>query len=194
MHSNGLYRQAGHGRRVAQQHYAINEAFLHRLGPELITAFEQASIAWHRLWRLKSIGSGGSGSGRSIGSASASTSANASVAVRHGQEASQQLVPILPARQVKSKHTDTDSNSQAISPARQVKSNSTDPTDTDSNSQALIGLQRIYRNPNAKPRSEGQAVALQLVHNPSPNVPLVIVLPTSSGKSALFFLVAAITS
>jgi superfamily II DNA helicase RecQ len=37
-------------------------------------------------------------------------------------------------------------------------------------------------------------VALQLVHNPSRNVPLVIVLPTSSGKSALFFSVAAMTS
>jgi superfamily II DNA helicase RecQ len=165
LHSNGLYRQAGHGRRVAQQHYAIDGAFLHRLGPELITAFEQASIAWHRLWRLKSIGSGGSGSGRSISSTSAS------VAVGHRREASQQLVPILPARRVKSKHTDTDSNSQA-----------------------LIGLQRIYQDPKAKPRSEGQAVALQLVHNPSPNVPLVIVLPTSSGKSALFFSVAAMTS
>jgi hypothetical protein len=130
LHSNRLYRQAGHGRRVAQQHYAINRAFLHRLGPELITAFKQASIAWHRLWRLKSIGSGGSGSGRSIGSASA----NASVAIRHRREASQQLVPILPAWRVKSKHTDTDSNSQAILPARQGKSNSIDPTEPDSNS------------------------------------------------------------
>ena len=57
----------------------------------------------------------------------------------------------------------------------------------------LVRLQRIYQDPNAKPRSEGQASALQLVHNPSPKVPLIIVLPTSSGKSALFFSVAAIT-
>ena len=57
---------------------------------------------------------------------------------------------------------------------------------------ALVGLQCIYKDPNAKPRSEGQASALELVHNPSPNVPLIIVLPTSSGKSALFFSVAAI--
>jgi len=56
---------------------------------------------------------------------------------------------------------------------------------------ALVGLQRIYQDPNAKPRSEGQAFALQLVHNPSATVPLVVVLPTSSGKSALFFSVAA---
>ena len=56
---------------------------------------------------------------------------------------------------------------------------------------ALVGLQRIYQDPNAKPQSEGQASALQLVHNPSATVPLVVVLPTSSGKSALFFSVAA---
>ena len=58
---------------------------------------------------------------------------------------------------------------------------------------ALVGLQRIYQDPNTKPRLEGQASALQLVHNPSPTVPLVVVLPTSSGKSALFFSVAAMT-
>ncbi|KAK6591896.1 hypothetical protein H4I95_12023 [Botrytis cinerea] len=39
-----MVRQSGHGRRVAQAHYAIDGAFLHRLGPELITAYEQASI------------------------------------------------------------------------------------------------------------------------------------------------------
>jgi len=66
---------------------------------------------------LKSIGSGSSsGSSRSTGSssasASASASAGASAVVRHRREASQQLVPISPARRVKSKHvhTDTDSN------------------------------------------------------------------------------------
>ncbi len=57
----------------------------------------------------------------------------------------------------------------------------------------LTGLQRIYHNANMKPRSEGQASALELVHSPSLTVPLIIVLPTSSGKSALFFSVAAIT-
>src|SRR5271154_2257028 len=67
-----LHRQSGHGRRVAQAHYAIDGAFLHRLGPELITAFEQASIAWHRLWELQSVGK------------SVSTK-------RHQREASQQL-------------------------------------------------------------------------------------------------------
>jgi superfamily II DNA helicase RecQ len=58
---------------------------------------------------------------------------------------------------------------------------------------ALVGLQRIYHDSQAKPRSEGQASALQLVHHPSKTQPLVIVLPTSSGKSALFFSVAAMT-
>ena len=58
---------------------------------------------------------------------------------------------------------------------------------------ALVGLQRIYYDPQAQPRSEGQASALQLVYYPSPTQPLVIVLPTSSSKSVLFFSVAAIT-
>jgi hypothetical protein len=53
-------------------------------------------------------------------------------------------------------------------------------------------LQRIYKDPNAKPQSEGQAFALQLVHKLSATVPLVMVLPTSSSKLVLFFSVAAI--
>jgi superfamily II DNA helicase RecQ len=55
---------------------------------------------------------------------------------------------------------------------------------------ALIGLQRIY-GPTAQPRSEGQAAALELVHDPPKTC--IIVLPTSSGKSVLFFSVAAMT-
>jgi superfamily II DNA helicase RecQ len=109
-----------------------------------MTAFEQASIAWHRLWELKSTGKSSS----------------------HRREASQQLTS---------------------RPAKRERIEGTKDTD-----KALIGLQRIYQDANAKPRSEGQASALQLVHNPSPKIPLVIVLPTSSGKSALFFSVAAI--
>jgi hypothetical protein len=58
---------------------------------------------------------------------------------------------------------------------------------------ALIRLQHIYQDPNAKLRSKGQAFALQLVHNLSLTVLLVIVLLTSSGKLALFFSVAAMT-
>ena len=108
-----------------------------------MTAFEQASIAWHQLWGLKSTGKSSS----------------------HRREASQQLTS-RPAKRERIESKDTD--------------------------KALIGLQRIYQDTNAKPRSEGQASALQLVHNPSPKIPLVIVLPTSSGKSALFFSVAAI--
>lgn len=57
----------------------------------------------------------------------------------------------------------------------------------------LMGLQHIYHDMHAQPRCEGQASALKLVHHPTPRRPLVIVLPTSSGKSALFFSVAAMT-
>src|SRR5271154_2569110 len=86
-----LHRQSGHGRRVAQAHYAIDGAFLHRLGPELITAFEQASIAWHMLFRLKSIGKGkGKGKGKSLAAAATAT-ATATATAGHRREASQQL-------------------------------------------------------------------------------------------------------
>jgi superfamily II DNA helicase RecQ len=143
------YRQSGHGRRVAQAHYAIDGAFLHRLGPELITAYKQASTAWHGLWKL---GSNSIGSSHSIGGTG------------HRREASQQLVN---------------------RPIKRERIEGSDP--------ALVGLQQIYHDSQAKPRSEGQASALQLVHHPSKTQPLVIVLPTSSGKSALFFSVAAMT-
>jgi len=139
-----LYRQAGHGRRVAQAHYAIDGAFLHRLGPELITAYEQASMAWHGLLRLDRT---------------------STVAVGHRRDASQQLT------------------------SRPSKKGRTEDTD-----RALEGLRRIYHSPKAQPRSEGQAAALELVHHPSPHIPLIVVLPTSSGKSVLFFSVAAMTS
>ena len=56
-----MVRQAGHGQRVAQNTYAINGAFLHRLGPQLIAAFEYASIAWHNLFDWKSEGLKGVG-------------------------------------------------------------------------------------------------------------------------------------
>jgi hypothetical protein len=87
---------------------------------------------------------------------------------RHQREASQQLTSQL-AKRKRIKLTD------------------------DSVDKALVRLQCIYQNPNAKPWSEGQAFALQLVHNPLPTVPLVVVLPTSSGKLALFFSVAAMS-
>jgi superfamily II DNA or RNA helicase len=131
---------------VAQAHYAIDGAFLHRLGPELITAYEQASIAWHGLWKVSKKGVA------SVGG------------IGHRREASQQLT------------------------SRPIKRERIEASD-----QALVGLQRIYHDSQSKPRSEGQASALQLVHHPSKTQPLVIVLPTSSGKSALFFPVAAMT-
>jgi hypothetical protein len=53
-------------------------------------------------------------------------------------------------------------------------------------------LQRIYKDPNAKPQLERQVFALQLVHKLSATVPLVVVLLTSSSKLVLFFSVAAI--
>ena len=50
-------------------------------------------------------------------------------------------------------------------------------------------MRRIF-GPNAQAQSEGQAAALELVYDPPQTS--IIVLPTSSGKSVLFFSVAAI--
>lgn len=136
----------------------------------MITAFEQASIAWHRLWALDSIGSGkGKGKSKSVSISIQQSS--------HRREASQQLTR------------------QLVKRGRIGGSESPEHENIDQGmDRALLGLQRIFHDPNAKPRSEGQASALRLVHNPSPRVPLLIVLPTSSGKSALFFSVAAMTT
>jgi len=75
MFQHAVVRQSSHGQRVARDHYAIDGAFLHRLGPELLRVFEQASIAWHELFDLKSDGAGQSKSG-----------------IGHRREASKQLV------------------------------------------------------------------------------------------------------
>jgi superfamily II DNA helicase RecQ len=60
-------------------------------------------------------------------------------------------------------------------------------------SSAVQGLQKIL-GPNAQPRSEGQAQALELVHTARVTQPQIIVLGTGSGKSLLFFSVAAMVS
>jgi hypothetical protein len=138
-----MIRQSGHGQRVAQAHYAIDGAFLHRLGPELMTVFEQASVAWHELWHLQSEGTG------------------KKVNAKHGREASQQLTPGIVKRER------VDWTGIVIK---------TEPTvSTSATKKALAGLRRIY-GPTAKPQSEGQAAALELVHHPPRTS--VIVLPT----------------
>ena len=57
----------------------------------------------------------------------------------------------------------------------------------------MQGLQKIM-GPGAAPRSAGQAHALELVHSARPAMPQIIVLGTGSGKSLLFFSVAALAS
>ena len=166
-----MHRQSGHGRRVAQAHYAIDGAFLHRLGPELITAFEQASMAWHELWQLKSSGNG------------------CSEHRRGGQELTNQ--PAVSRHRIQELSSQI-AKRECIKRGQQL-SQPTECIEPDID-RALVGLRRIFQDPNARPRSEGQAAALHLVHHPSSTVPLIVVLPTSSGKSALFFSVAAMTS
>lgn len=146
-----MVRQASHGQRVAQNTYAINGAFPHRLGPQLIAAFEYASVAWHNLFDWKSEGSSGEGEW-----------------AKRKRPAGQQ-----PARD---EHKRRKQEEEA---------------ETEVESEATIGLRRIY-GPEATFKSEGQASAMELVHDPRRRTNL-IVLPTSAGKSALFLSVAAMS-
>src|SRR5438045_529012 len=139
-----MHRQSGHGRRVAQAHYAIDGAFLHRLGPELITAFEQASMAWHELWQLKSSGNG------------------CSEHRRGGQELTNQ--PAVSRHRIQELSSQI-AKRECIKRGQQL-SQPTECIEPDID-RALVGLRRIFQDPNARPRSEGQAAALQLVQHPS---------------------------
>ena len=60
-------------------------------------------------------------------------------------------------------------------------------------SRAIQGLRKVL-GPDAQPRSQGQAEALELVHSATLHQPQIIVLGTGSGKSLLFFSVAAMAS
>jgi superfamily II DNA helicase RecQ len=64
----------------------------------------------------------------------------------------------------------------------------------DATLRALTGLRRIF-GPDARARSDAQAEALVFIHqSPHKNNTKIIVLPTSSGKSALFFSLAAMAT
>lgn len=121
---------------------------MHRLGPELLRVFEQASIAWHELFHLKSDEAGENRNRLS-----------------HRRKASMQLVP-QSEKKIKTEKGVKQEHSAAFR-------------------KAMAGLIKIGFT---KPQSEGQAAALELVHRPLPTS--IIVLPTSSGKSTLFFSVA----
>jgi len=148
-----LVRQSAHGKQTADLRYAIDGAFLNRLGPDLVSAYSQASRAWHAFLHLESKG--------------------AAVAVAVGKRRASPLQQ--PAK-------------RRASPLQQpVKRPKLEV------SPAMQGLHQIL-GPDAKPRSEGQAHALELVHSATPAQPQIIVLGTGSGKSLLFFSVAALVS
>ena len=57
----------------------------------------------------------------------------------------------------------------------------------------MQGLQKVP-GPNAQPKLEGHAHAIELIHLATIQQPQIIVLGTGSGKSLLFFSVAAMVS
>ena len=136
-----LVRQSAHSRQMAAGHYAIDSAFLNRLGPDLVSAYSQASRAWHAFLQLESTG--------------------AVVAVASKRPASP-----LPR------------------PMKQAKPET---------GKGIQGLQKVL-GPNARPKSQGQAEALELAHTATATHPQIIVLGTGSGKSLLFFSVAAMVT
>ena len=91
---------------------------------------------------------------------------------KHSRQASQQLQPAAIKRE-RSRQRDS---SVTTATAQEL---------------GLEGLRRIYGS-SAQPQSEGQAAALELVHQPAPKTSTtIIVLPTGSGKTVLFFSLAA---
>lgn len=137
-----LVRQSAHGKQTADLRYAVDGAFLNRLGPDLVSAYSQASRAWHAFLSLESKGAAGA-------------------------TASKRLASPLEQATIKRPKLEA--------------------------SLALQGLQKVL-GPDAQPRSEGQAYALELVHSAIAQQPQIIVLGTGSGKSLLFFSVAAMVS
>lgn len=51
-----LVRQSAYRKRTADLYYAIDSAFLNRLGPDLVSMYSQASRAWHVFLHLESTG------------------------------------------------------------------------------------------------------------------------------------------
>lgn len=148
-----LVRQSGHGQRTAEMHYAIDGAFLNRLGPDLVNSFSQASRAWHAFLQLESQGA----------------------AVAAALPATKR--PISQARLIPN-----------VNKRPRITTTTTTPTTT-----AMQGLQKLL-GPDGQPKSQGQAHALELVHAATASQPQIIVLGTGSGKSLLFFSVAAMVS
>ena len=58
-----LIKQTGHGKRTAIANYAIDGAFFKHLGPDLVSAYSQASRAWHAFLQLESKGMAVAGTG-----------------------------------------------------------------------------------------------------------------------------------
>ena len=188
-----IVRQASHGRRVAQAHYAIDGAFLHRLGPQLISAFEQASIAWHKLFEWPSIGAGCTKVKEEPPSAGFSFlgpgPGNRPVSELEPHTAGSPFLGPGPGNpSPTSRRGHARQASQVLEPDSHKRGRFERTTLVRGPEQAQEGLRRIY-GPQAQFQSEGQASAMALVHDPPPTS--IIVLPTSSGKSVLFFSVAA---
>jgi superfamily II DNA helicase RecQ len=158
-------RQSAHGSLAAANHYAIDGAFLKSLGPDLINAYSQASRAWHLFLQLESKGV------EAAVAVAVPPSKPVALTLSHRRGASQQLQP------------------EKAKQAKTIQDIARQPEQL-----VLEGLCQVY-GPGSRSQSEGQSSALLWIHQPAkPTDTKIIVLPTGSGKSALFFTVAAVAT
>ena len=141
-----ISRQASYGKRVAIHNYAIDSTCLRSLNPRLIRAFENASLAWHRLFLSQE---------------------NPPIGRKHSREQSQQIVRKRERAGTTEKHRESPRINRAS-----------------------LALQRLG-GATARYRSEDQRQAMEFLHNDAPHLS-IIVLPTSAGKSWLFYSAAAL--
>src|SRR6202043_1909565 len=148
-----ISRQASHGKRVAIHNYAIDSACLRSLNPRLIRAFENASLAWHRLFLSQE---------------------NPPIGRKHSREQSQQIVRKRERAGTTEKHRESPRINRASLAL-----------------QRLGGATARYRSGIDYYRSEDQRQAMEFLYNDAPHLSIVV-LPTSAGKSWLFYSAAAL--
>jgi superfamily II DNA helicase RecQ len=157
-----IHRQSSHGKHVAMHSYAIDATCLRSLNPRLIRAFENASFAWHRLFL---------------------TQENQPIGRKHSREQSKQIARKRERAGTTEKHRESPRINRA-SLALQRLGGAT--------ARYRSGIHYYYYSMLIYYyRSEDQRQAMEFLHNDAPHLSIVV-LPTSAGKSWLFYSAAAL--
>lgn len=157
--------QAGHGSLTARAMYARNaNAFLRGLHHSALQGFRQASLDWHSVV----LGAeGGSGAGKAFEAATAGSPRR-----RQGQK-----------RKGRSSPTPSATESPCKRSGRAIEE---EPAPIEDAGPALEALVKGLYGQGADYRSEEQRQAMEVVMSASRDLPTVVVLGTSAGKSVMF--------